>query len=167
MGLELPLELEIEEEPLTGVRQSRRIAQIKIKEEAERRKIEEMALQEIQKKHKGKKEEDKDYKVEKKKKNKNVIIEDESSLDQEQEVKKKKRKHKDIRKLFDETNPWRSSSESSTSNEEEEEDEIAYYSEEDEKLTFKSDHEFSPESDLEDNAEMQPLKRARTVKKGN
>lgn len=80
--------------------------------------------------------------------------------------KKKKRRHKDIRKLFDEANPWRSSSDSSSSNDdEEEEEEIADYSE-DEKLVFKSDHEFSPESDLEDNIEIQPMKRARTVKKG-
>lgn len=45
-----------------GVRQSRRIAQIKIKEEAERRKLEEVTLQELkeeQRKRKGKKEEDK------------------------------------------------------------------------------------------------------------
>lgn len=169
MGLEIPLELEVTDEPVCGVRQSRRIAQIKIKEEAERRKMEEMALEEIQQKHKHKKDDDKDYKGEKKRKNKNIIVDDDGSTEQEidtKKKKKKKRKHKDIRKLFDESNPWRSSSDSSTSDEEDEE-EIVDYSDEDEKLVFKSDHEFSPESDLEDNAEIQPLKRARTVRKGN
>lgn len=48
MGLEIPAAIENVEEPVTGVRQSRRIAQIKIKEEAERRKLEEIALNEIQ-----------------------------------------------------------------------------------------------------------------------
>ena len=32
---------------------------------------------------------------------------------------------------------------------------------------LKSDHEFSPESDLEEDEDYQPLKRARTAKKGN
>lgn len=168
MGLELPLEMELGEEPVSGVRQSRRIAQIKIKEEAERRKMEELALEEIQKKHKNKKDDDKDYKGEKKRKSKSDIIDDEASTEQETDTKKKKKKRKHRnRKLFDESNPWRSSSDSSTSNEEEEEEEIADYTDEDEKLVFKSDHEFSPESDLEDNVEIQPLKRARTVRKGN
>lgn len=167
LGLEIPLDSDISE-PVTGVRQSRRIAQIKIKEEAERRKVEELALHEIEIKYKSKKDDDKDYKGEKKKKSKNIIIDDDSSQDVTSDEKKKhkKRKHKRVRKAFDETNPWRSSSDSSSSDEEEEE-EIAEYSDEDEKLVFKSDHEFSPESDLEDNAEIQPLKRARTVKKGN
>ena len=34
-------------------------------------------------------------------------------------------------------------------------------------LLFKSDHEFSPESDLEDDDEVKPAKFARTAKKGN
>lgn len=62
LGLEIPSKTENVAELVTGVRQSRRIAQIKIKEEAERRKLEEIALNEIQadlKKSKGKKREDK------------------------------------------------------------------------------------------------------------
>lgn len=98
------------------------------------------------------------------------MTEDESTQDGEIEEKKKrkrKRKHTNPHKLFDESNPWKSSSGSSSSNEEEEEEEedIAGYSEEEAPL-FKSDHEFSPESDLEDSAEAQPLKRARTARKG-
>lgn len=67
--------------------------------------------------------------------------------------------------MFDGTNPWLESSDGSSSNEveeEEEEDIIDVYTEEEPK----SDHEFSPESDLEDAGDVQPLKRARTAKKG-
>ena len=40
--------------------------------------------------------------------------------------------------------------------------------EEDEDLVFKSDHEFSPESDLdEDDVAVQPRKHARTARAGN
>lgn len=60
MGLEIPEKYEMEiEEQGRGVRQSRRIAQIKIKEEAERRKIEELTLPDPKsekKKKKGKNE---------------------------------------------------------------------------------------------------------------
>lgn len=55
LGLELPADSEILNEPITGVRQSRRIAQLKIKEEAERRKIEESVLNEMKADHKKKK----------------------------------------------------------------------------------------------------------------
>lgn len=47
----------------------------------------------------------------------------------------------------------------------EEEEEYDLEDEEDENLVFKSDHEFSPESDVEE-ADAQPIKRARTAKKG-
>lgn len=47
----------------------------------------------------------------------------------------------------------------------EEEEEYDLEEEEDENLVFKSDHEFSPESDVEE-ADAQPIKRARTAKKG-
>lgn len=82
----------------------------------------------------------------------------------DEKKKKRKRKHKDFRKLFDGTNPWLERSDSSSSNEveEEEEEDIIEYTEEEPK----SDHEFSPESDLEDAGDVQPLKRARTAKKG-
>lgn len=58
LGLELPAELEFLDEPASGVRQSRRIAQLKIREEAERRKIEEevndLKVEEEEKKKKKK-----------------------------------------------------------------------------------------------------------------
>lgn len=69
---------------------------------------------------------------------------------------------------FNEANPWQSSSGSSSDEENENEDE----EEEDEdmesegSLLFKSDHEFSPESDLEKDQEAEPLRRARTAQKG-
>lgn len=105
--------------------------------------------------------------MEKRKRNKTQVSEDESTGDAESEEKKKrkrKRKHRDPRKQFDVHNPWKSSSGSSSSEVEEEEEEI----EEDEEnpLVLKSDHEFSPESDLEEGGETQPLKRARTARKG-
>lgn len=62
LGLDLPAESEMMVEPVTGVRQSRRIAQLKIKEEAERRKILDTVLNDFksdQKKKKSKKSEDK------------------------------------------------------------------------------------------------------------
>lgn len=55
MGLEVPDEDPIEFDE-TPVRQSRRIAQIKIKEQAERRKVEEIALDEMKPKSNKKKE---------------------------------------------------------------------------------------------------------------
>lgn len=68
---------------------------------------------------------------------------------------------------FNEANPWQSSSGSSSDeeneNEEEEEDEEI---ESEGSLLFKSDHEFSPESDLEKDQEPEPLRRARTAQKG-
>lgn len=63
LGLDLPACSEILQEPVTGVRQSRRIAQLKIKEEAERRKIEETVLNEIKADHKRKKSKKSDDKV--------------------------------------------------------------------------------------------------------
>ncbi|XP_044262904.1 remodeling and spacing factor 1-like [Tribolium madens] len=161
LGIDPERALEIEENRTVGVRQSRRIAQLKIKEEAERRKLEEEMVQETHKKKKSKKHEDKDYKVEKKKL-KNEVDDDDQEEDSADSKKKKKKKKKKHRKLFDEFNPWRSSSDSSSS-EEEEEEEIA--EEEEEELQYVSDHEFSPESDLEGDGEAQPLKRARTARK--
>lgn len=68
---------------------------------------------------------------------------------------------------FNEANPWQSSSGSSSDeeneNEEEEEEEMI---ESEGSLLFKSDHEFSPESDLERDLESEPLRRARTAQKG-
>ncbi|KAK0083356.1 hypothetical protein PV325_008923 [Microctonus aethiopoides] len=150
----------------TPVRQSRRIAQIKIKEEADRRRIEEEALGEM----KEKKERDTADKKKRKK------IKGESDDDppvkcdirDDREVKlKKKRKKKKKEKKFNEAKPWQSSSGSTSENENEndedldDEDDI----ESEESLLFKSDHEFSPESDLEKDAETEPMRRARTARK--
>lgn len=61
------------------------------------------------------------------------------------------------------SNPWKSSSDSSE--QEEEEEEIEEEISEEEPGALKSDHEFSPESDIENANEVQPTRRARTVKK--
>lgn len=172
--MDIPLDIEniVDNTGTTGIRQSRRLAQLKIKEEAERRKLEEIALAAAKSEHqlkKGKKNVDKDYKGEKGKRSK-VTSEDDTTKDYEPEdktkKKKRKRKHKNLRDLFDESNPWKSSSDSSSSNVEEEEDVIDYSEEEEESPLFKSDHEFSPESDLEGEGDVQPMKRARTARKG-
>lgn len=70
---------------------------------------------------------------------------------------------------FNEANPWQSSSGSSSDEENDNEDEEEDMDEDMESegsLLFKSDHEFSPESDLEKDQEPQPLRRARTAQKG-
>ncbi|XP_055549357.1 remodeling and spacing factor 1 isoform X2 [Wyeomyia smithii] len=132
------------------VRQSRRIAQQKIREETNRRLIEEKMLRELKaesiknkKKYSQPKSEDEDY----------VVSEIEESFNIDIKTRKKKR---DI--------PWlTSSSESSSESELEEEPEHS-----DDCRSFpQSDHEFSPESDV-DNEFTMPTKRARTVRiKGN
>lgn len=91
-------------------------------------------------------------------------------IEKEIKSKKKRRKKKKKKMLakFNEANPWQSSSGSSSDEENENEDE----EDEDEdmesegSLLFKSDHEFSPESDLEKDQESEPLRRARTAQKG-
>lgn len=174
LGLDVPEVLEELNTTISSVRQSRRIAQLKIKEEAERRKLEEITTADNNKeqKRKGKKNIDKDYKAEKRKRPKPPTEEEEVTVDvpevEEKKTKRKRRrKDRDPRKIFDESNPWRSSSDSSSSNDdvEEEEEEIAEYSDAESPL-FKSDHEFSPESDIEDaEGAALPLKRARTARK--
>lgn len=69
---------------------------------------------------------------------------------------------------FNEANPWQSSSGSSSDeeNENEDEEEEEEDIESEGSLLFKSDHEFSPESDLEKDQESEPLRRARTAQKG-
>lgn len=69
---------------------------------------------------------------------------------------------------FNEANPWQSSSGSSSDeeNENDEEDDDEEEIESEGSLLFKSDHEFSPESDLEKDQESEPLRRARTAQKG-
>lgn len=160
----------------TPVRQSRRIAQLKIKEEADRRRIEEETLCEM----KENKDKDRDYvgggsgDKRKRKKQKAESEEEVSSKEIEPESKAKKKRKKKKRKKkpsakFDEQNPWRSSSGSSTEDEDDqdEEDDEDEEAESEGSVLFKSDHEFSPESDLEKDEESEPLRRARTAQKGN
>ncbi|XP_058820797.1 remodeling and spacing factor 1 isoform X2 [Topomyia yanbarensis] len=129
---------------LPGIRQSRRIAQQKIREETNRRMIEDKMLRElkaeaIRNKQKSSSSYDEDY----------VISDDEDSRNTETKIKKKKC-----------DKPWMaSSSESSSESEPEEEPELS----DDGKSLARSDHEFSPESDIESECVI-PTKRARTVR---
>lgn len=135
----------------TPVRQSRRIAQIKIKEEAERRKEEEMALKQMKAaaSEKKKKVVDETYTV----KSESEASEDDS--EQKLDVKKKNKKK------VKGANPWQTDSDRDVSDVSEEE-----HYESDHKLVFdKSDHEFSPESDIEDESQIVQTKRARTAQK--
>ncbi|XP_044757448.1 remodeling and spacing factor 1 [Coccinella septempunctata] len=137
------------------VRQSRRIAQIKIKEEATRRRVDD---DEVSSKKKKKKSDDKDFKVGKRKR----IEEEVKPVPTPPMVEKKKKRKTKQNKI---SIGWKSSSEDSD-NSCQEEEEVSEYEEhhEEEPLQFKSDHEFSPESDLECDEPL-PLKRARTVRK--
>lgn len=129
------------------IRQSRRIAQQKILEETNRRLIEEKMLRQMKaeamkkkKESKHKSDDDEDY-----------VLSDEDSRHTETKVKLKKKNDK----------PWMNSSSESSSESEQEEDYIE--PEHSDLPSIKSDHEFSPESDLEDESYV-PLKRARTAK---
>lgn len=159
-----------------SLRQSRRLAQIKIKEDAEqgeeeKKKIIKKIVVERDSKSKSqkKKSKDKEFKPELNKKKSKVpeIPSEESGEDSKESSRDKRRKPKkqNLRKLFAMADPWKSSTDSSSHEEEEEEEVEEYVSEEERKDPLKSDHEFSPESDIEEPAEVQPLRRARTVKK--
>lgn len=65
-------------------------------------------------------------------------------------------------------NPWiHTSSEDEDEAAEDEEEEHDLHEEDEEDMTLRSDHEFSPESDMgEDNEEASPSRHARTVKRG-
>ncbi|KAL9927959.1 uncharacterized protein ACN427_003438 isoform 1-T1 [Glossina fuscipes fuscipes] len=141
----------------TPVRQSRRIAQQKIREEAERRKLEEIALrtmkQELKKKKKAEKQSDP-----------TVIEPSEPSSDSEQssvETKKKRPR----KKLPGKNGSWSSDSEEQEEPDEEDDEDPPHYETDPGSPLFKSDHEFSPESDLEDETQIVPMKRARTARK--
>ncbi|CAH1176306.1 unnamed protein product [Phaedon cochleariae] len=139
-------------------RQSRRIAQIKIREQASPKKPERITKEEKGKKNHTK---GKQYTPEKRKIN-SPVVNISSGPDEEPEDTKKKKK-KAPRKTFDEKRPWRSSSESSDEQEDWVEEEEEPIEEEDPPIELKSDHEFSPESDIED--EYQLPRRARTARK--
>ncbi|CAG9578135.1 unnamed protein product [Danaus chrysippus] len=129
------------------VRQSRRIAQMKIKEEAERRHAEEVALRELKMIH-----------------NKRVTKEDEdewraSSRDSSES----ESRAREQRRVKDE---WREGDSSADLDSEPDSEPLFEHDEPD--LDFsKSDHEFSPESDLEDGEPSEPIKRARTLQENS
>lgn len=133
----------------TPVRQSRRIAQIKIKEEAERRKEEEMALKQMK------------AASEKKKKvvDETYTAKSESSASEDDSEKKLELKKK-IKKKGKGANPWQTDSDHESVVSEEE-----HYESDHKLVFFKSDHEFSPESDIEDESQIVQTKRARTAQK--
>ncbi|XP_067620762.1 titin homolog [Eurosta solidaginis] len=134
----------------TPVRMSRRIAQQKIREEAERRKLEEIALrtmkQELKKKKKAEKQSDP-----------TVVEPSEPSSSDESEVELKKK----AKKKYPGKDGWSSGSEEQEEPEEEDEPPQSDHG----SPLFRSDHEFSPESDLEDDTQVVPMKRARTARK--
>ncbi|KAH8321218.1 hypothetical protein KR059_003195 [Drosophila kikkawai] len=145
----------------TPVRQSRRIAQQKIKEEAERRKLEEVALrsmkQELKKKKKAEKEADP------------TVLEpsgEESEESEASEAAEEEARNKKKKKCPGKDGAWSSDSEEQPESEEEEE-EPPHYDTDPGSPLFRSDHEFSPESELEDESQVVPMKRARTVRKEN
>ncbi|KAM7351341.1 uncharacterized protein ACRADG_004237 isoform 2-T2 [Cochliomyia hominivorax] len=140
----------------TPVRQSRRIAQQKIREEAERRKLEEIALrtmkQELKKKKKAEKQADPTV----------APPTEPSSESEESDVETKKKVQK--KKCPGKNGNWSSGSEEQEEPDEEDEEPPHYETDPGSPL-FKSDHEFSPESDIEDESQVVPMKRARTVRK--
>ncbi|XP_055853016.1 microtubule-associated protein futsch [Episyrphus balteatus] len=142
----------------TPVRMSRRIAQLKIREEADRRKMEEIALRNMKAELKKKK------KAESKPEDPTVSEPSEHSSDQaDSEVDVEVKKKAEKKKKLPGKDGWSSGSEEP----DEEEVEEHYYERERDRCSplFKSDHEFSPESDLEDDSQVVPLKRARTARK--
>lgn len=132
------------------VRQSRRIAQIKIREEAERRKAEEVAL------HKMKEA------SEKKKKGGSYVETPKSESEEENSESEAKLEKKKRKKKFNKDRPWQTDSDATTEHEEHEDD---IYEDVERLPPLRSDHEFSPESDIEDESQIVPTKRARTARK--
>lgn len=138
------------------VRQSRRIAQQKIREETERRQMEEKLLKQMK------------AEADKKKKDPNDLSEEEyeeeeqkdSSADDES-FKGTPRKKKS--KINAADKQWQTSS--SHSEHSESDEYLEHVHSDPGSPLFKSDHEFSPESDDDDATQVQPLKRARTAKK--
>ncbi|XP_070160497.1 microtubule-associated protein futsch [Polyergus mexicanus] len=173
LGLEIGRDISLEtgipglEQDETPVRQSRRIAQLKIKEQADRRRIEEETMRDLEEKKESEKKKRKKQKPESEEDYIKEVIIKETEKEKKSKKKRRKRKKKKMLAKFNEANPWQSSSGSSSDEENENEDE----EDEDEdiesegSLLFKSDHEFSPESDLEKDQESEPLRRARTAQK--
>lgn len=143
----------------TPVRQSRRIAQQKIKEEAERRKLEEVALRTMKQQLKNKKKAEKEADP--------TVLEpsaESESFESASEAEETKKKIK--KKCPGKNGGWSSDSEEQAESEEEEE-EPPHYDTDPGSPLFRSDHEFSPESEVEDDSQVVPMKRARTLRKEN
>lgn len=142
----------------TPVRQSRRIAQQKIKEEAERRKLEEVALRSMKQQLKKKKMAEKEVDP--------TVLEPSGESESGESASEAEEAKKKIKKKCPGKDGWSSDSEEQAESEEEEEEPPHYETDPGSPL-FKSDHEFSPESELEDDSQMVPMKRARTLRKEN
>ncbi|KAL5282484.1 RSF1 family protein [Megaselia abdita] len=133
------------------VRQSRRIAQLKIKEEAERRKMEEVALRKMKS----------DFKRQKELTEGKNMSSSQSEPDEFKQFTTKIVK----KKIGIEKKKKREGWSSGSDEQDEDEDEPEHYYDSEKSILFKSDHEFSPESDIENVSQIIPLKRARTVRK--
>uniref|UniRef100_A0A2M4A4M4 Putative titin n=1 Tax=Anopheles triannulatus TaxID=58253 RepID=A0A2M4A4M4_9DIPT len=188
-GLDISMVLDAGADGGGTVRQSRRIAMQKIKEETNRRQIEDQMLKKMKADAVQKKKDlgmqisdDDEYR-------KSASSDSSSSTDgglggegggRRRKKKKRKKKKGSLlqqqqeqllqQQLSKKHAKWNSATSSESSSETEAEDYFAeehYHSEEDVRRTnaLKSDHEFSPESDLESEAPAQPLKRARTARK--
>ncbi|XP_055592084.1 remodeling and spacing factor 1-like isoform X2 [Uranotaenia lowii] len=154
-GIDISLIINDNLESGPPIRQSRRIAQQKIKEETNRRLIEEKMLREM-----------KAEALKKKKKCETLASDDEDYVasavsEEEDEENSKSNESKAKKKKSDK--PWMTSSSESSSESEPEEYDIEPEHSDGGRQPAKSDHEFSPESDLEDDSFV-PTRRARTVR---
>merc|ERR1712071_477499 len=169
---------------LTPVRQSSRIAKLREKEDEDRKMEEASRLQRLKGEHDRREKrrlarDERKKKIEEKQQRRQLKTitgvapeeyyeseDEESSSDGETEksrLKEVKEKRKKRKKRKD--TPWDSSESSEAKSESEEDGLDDLHVEEDEELVFKSDHEFSPESDLdEDDLAVQPRKHARTAR---
>merc|ERR1712071_102620 len=169
---------------LTPVRQSSRIAKLREKEDEDRKMEEASRLQRLKEEHDRREKrrlarDERKRKIEEKQQRRQLKTitgvapeeyyeseDEESSSDGETEksrLKEVKEKRKKRKKRKD--TPWDSSESSEAKSESEEDGLDDLHVEEDEELVFKSDHEFSPESDLdEDDLAVQPRKHARTAR---
>lgn len=165
-----------EPEPETGVtRRSSRVARLREREEQQRRVEEEERLRvlkeqaEMRKLRVHEREQRRAIKKDKKKKRreKKAKLDDDDDDDQPlaQTTTPKKKKKRKKKKKTSSNNPWLSSSCTSSSSSDEELDEMelfAHHEEDGDELVFRSDHEFSPESD--NDQEYVPVQHARTAR---
>ncbi|CAH1126968.1 unnamed protein product [Ceutorhynchus assimilis] len=138
------------------LRQSRRIAQLKIKEQAKPRSQIAQEARERQRLDDEKRKNEPESEEE---------DEEEYSGTEAKKSEKKKKKKKEKPVMFNEKRPWQSSSEDSEDAAEEEEEEMIDEEDDAPSGPLQSDHEFSPESEDDDGEEWTPVKRARTARK--